>query len=88
MLYRLYVEDFDRPIIVKSVLRFFQNFTIIEGVGYCGGEQENSVIIEIESIGGPPQFARRIVSLISLLKSEGNQDSILLQKVCNRANFL
>jgi len=79
MLYRIYIEDYDRPTIVRLVLRYFHAFTILEGVGYFQERQESSVVIEIDSTGQDYNARARIHSLIKELKSEGNQEEVLLQ---------
>ena len=81
MLYRIFVEDFDRPTIVKIVRKYFYSFTTLEGVGFYEGIQESSVVIEIDSNCQEYNVKARIDSIIKELKTKGNQGFVLLQVI-------
>ena len=88
MLYRIFIEDFDRPTIVKLISRYFNGFTLLEGVGFYQGVQASSVVIEIDSNCQEYNARARIDSLIKELKLKGNQAGVLLQIVPISSYFL
>jgi len=84
MLYRIITEKKNKEKIVKIVNQYFDGFTIIESIGYWQGQSENSLVIEIDSIGTDYNQIARINNIATQIKSENNQEAVLVQIIhCN-----
>lgn len=81
-LYRISTENKNRNDIIKVVSRYFEGFTLIEGIGYWKGKQEKSLIIEIDTISADYHSTRRIENICNDIKLLNGQEYVLLQKFC------
>ena len=80
MIYRILTED--KGNIAQIVSKHFDAFTIIRAQGYWKGTAENSVVIELDSLGlADMLFSSRVHILATDIKTTNNQDAVLVQKI-------
>lgn len=46
-LYKIYIENKNRSELVRCICQYFDNFTMLQAIGYWQGRSEHSIIIEI-----------------------------------------
>lgn len=80
MLYRIFTEDKQRLAIAQIVGRFFDGFTLIPAEGYWQGEQEQSLIIEIDTTGSTCPV-NRINAIASEINELNNQQYCMIQEI-------
>ena len=81
MLYRIYTEDVCEATtqkIIRATSAHFDGFTVLKGLGYWRGAQENSLIIEI---AGDQSDHAEILLLAQEIKLIGKQQSVLVVKL-------
>ncbi len=76
MLYRILTEDKNRPAIVDIVRKHFDGFTLIPAIGYWQGQEERSLIIEIDT---PTKCAMHIVA--DEIAYVNKQQAVIMQEI-------
>ena len=80
MLYRIFTENKNVNTIINTVERYFEGFTLIEGIGYYKGNRECSLCIEILITGETPyNFKERIKSICSEINTFNKQECCLVE---------
>lgn len=77
--YRLYTEKKNQAGLECLINRFFQSFTMIEGIGYHQGNREDCLVIEIIA-PAMPNLDQEIERLGNAIVLFNTQNSILITK--------
>lgn len=77
MIYRIYTEDKDN--LTDILDRYLKCYTVLSGMGCFNGKHEKCVVVEVSSEGNDYNLAARIKATVSDIKSEMNQETVLVQ---------
>lgn len=86
MIYRILTEDKNRAEIVGIVEEHFDSFTIYEAKGYWRGIAENSLVIEIDTLGNAEidkadnKIEKTITYIAKRIKHVNHQEAVLIQR--------
>jgi len=86
MLYRIFTENLNTEKIADIVNKYFEGYTLLNGVGYWQGEKENCLIIEI--ITNNKSDIDKIELIAYAIKKLNHQQAILIQQVNCEANLV
>lgn len=75
-MYRIFTEDVNRPAIEQLTSELFDSFTLIPAQGHWSGNQENSLIIELDY-----QDRAKAELLARNIKAANKQEAVLLQEI-------
>lgn len=80
MLYRIFTEDVNREKIEAILTKYYPGFTITKAKGYWRLQKEDSLIIEIVT----EDTDTTIKQIAGEIKTENNQQAVLIQKIKNQ----
>jgi hypothetical protein len=81
LLYRILTEDKNLNGIKKILNGLFNGYTIIEAEGLWKGVAENSLVIEIDSLGQDSFLKERIIQAAIEIKHLNNQIEVMYQVI-------
>jgi hypothetical protein len=79
MLTRILCENHSK--LPDIVSRYFDGFTIIHALGFWKGKPESAAVIEIDMTNVDYNIPARINSVVSDIKYECKQESVLVQTI-------
>lgn len=82
MLYRVLTENKNKRDILALASGYFQGFTVLEGRGFWQGQQEKSLILEVET-----NDERSVKRLANDIKIFNSQEAVLVE-VINNSQFI
>lgn len=82
-MYRIVTENKDQDVIKKIFRRWFCDYTVYNAVGCWKGSEEDSLVIEIEG-----QSRSCVEGIARDIKSENNQESVLVQEILTSCVFV
>jgi len=85
MLYRIYTENKNKTKIKNLTNKFFEGFTLLDGIGYWKNKAEKALIIEII---GNKNIEKKINLLAKKIKITNCQQAVLIQKIKNNSYFI
>ena len=81
MLYRIFTEDINRKKVCDICTRFFNSYTMFPAIGVWNGTVEDSLCIEVSSLGQDGHLALRVKSAAEEIRVVNDQVSVLVQKL-------
>ena len=78
--YRIYTEDKNPEKIKKILSKYFDGFTLYKAQGFWRLQKENTLVIEIL---GASEIIDKVNKVAKRIKSENNQEAVLVQKIKN-----
>ena len=79
MLYRLITEQHRK--LPEILSRYVDGYTILYGLGFWEGNPESSRVIEIDTQGLDYGQEERIMSIVEDIKTECEQETVLVQTI-------
>jgi len=76
-LYRIFTEHKNSDKIVEIVNKYFEGYTLLNGIGYWQGVPEQSLVIEII---GTEKDAARVELVAYEIKKANVQEAVLIQE--------
>jgi hypothetical protein len=83
MLYRIQTENINKNGVVKLANKYFDGFTIFEGLGYWQGKPEPSLTIEVVT-----DNQQAVEGLAVDIRIANNQQAVLVEAISNKQKLL
>jgi hypothetical protein len=81
---RIYTENINKDLILKTASNLFMGYTVLEGVGYWNGKEEKSIVIEVAEVNfrvkqlGTRYFKKYVKIFAESIKEINKQQEVII----------